>query len=398
MPLFRTALLALLAASALPAQEAPEDLTRRIEDLARELDQMKRDLASRPSSGTTLGGYGEIAYSHFTRNGSQDRADLLRFVLSPTHRFDDKTELVSELEVEHAVASSDDKGEVEIEQAYLQRHLGGPWSARIGLFLIPAGMLNERHEPTSFFGVERNAVETAIIPTTWREGGIQLLGSFRNGLTVQAGICTGFDLVRWDPASQEGAESPLGAVHQELSQANARDLSGFAAVNWRGVPGLLLGGSVFHGRSGQGQAGVPPMATTLWDVHGRWSVGRFELSGLFAQGTIRDTAAFNQLHLGGTYLVPERFQGWYGQAACLIWDGGRTTLSTFARYEAFNTGQAFEALAPASLTPAARPTERIFTLGAQVMLGPQVAFKADLRHFREDPNQNRVDLGMGWSF
>lgn len=394
-----SSLLALLVAGTLlQAQEAPEDLARKVEALAQELDQVKRDLASRPASDTTIGGYGEIAFSHFTRDGSQDRADLLRFVLTPTHRFDDKTELVSEVEVEHAVASADDKGEIEIEQAYLERQLGGPWSARAGLFLIPAGMLNEHHEPTVFYGVERNFVETAIIPSTWREGGLQILGTFQNGLTVQAGLCTSFNFGSWNVDSQDGVESPLGAVHQELSQANSHDLAGFAALNWRGVPGLLLGGSLFRGRGGQGQAGVPPMTTTLWDLHGRWSTGRLELSSVFAQGTIQDTAAFNQLHLGGAHLIPQRFQGWYAQAAYLLWEAGRNTLSGFARVETFDTAAHFDALDPAPLTPAAAPTERVVTVGAQFMLGPQVVLKADVRRFTEDRNQNRVDLGLGWSF
>ena len=50
---------------------------------------------------------------------------------------------------------------------------------------MPAGLLNENHEPTAYYGVERNFVETAIIPSTWREGGVQFVGSFDNGLSVQ---------------------------------------------------------------------------------------------------------------------------------------------------------------------------------------------------------------------
>jgi hypothetical protein len=40
---------------------------------------------------------------------------------------------------------------------------------RAGIELIPIGILNLTHEPPTFYGVERNAVETFIIPTTWRE-------------------------------------------------------------------------------------------------------------------------------------------------------------------------------------------------------------------------------------
>ena len=203
---------------------------------------------------TVLTSYGEINYNRPTRDSKNTVADLRRFVLGYQHRFDEKTKVVTELEVEHAVSSADDPGEVEVEQAYVERQLAPNFAVRAGLFLMPAGLLNENHEPTAFYGVERNFVETAIIPSTWREGGIQIVGNFDNGLTAQAGITTGFDLTKWDATSTEGAESPLGSIHQELALAKARDLSVFGALNWRGVPGLLVGGSLFTGGATHGQA------------------------------------------------------------------------------------------------------------------------------------------------
>ena len=43
---------------------------------------------------------------------------------------------------------------------------------KAGLFLIPVGILNQTHEPDTFYGVERNNVEKNIIPTTCGEGGL----------------------------------------------------------------------------------------------------------------------------------------------------------------------------------------------------------------------------------
>jgi hypothetical protein len=386
-----------LAAAPLAAQTPQDDLAKRVEALSRDLDRMKGELA-KSASDTVVGGYGEIQFSHFSKDGSKDSADLRRFVLGVTHRFDDATELVTELEVEHAVTSKDDKGEVEVEQAYIQRRLSSTWSLRGGLFLVPAGLLNEHHEPTAYYGVERNAVETAIIPSTWREGGLQAVGSFENGLVLQAGVSTGFDFTKWDAASTDGAEAPLGAVHQELSQARTHDLAAFAALNWRGVPGLLLGGSAFRAKGAQGQPGMPAMATTLWDLHGRWTPGRFDLSAVFAQGAIQDTAAFNQTRVGNPTLVPRRFQGWYVQAAYQLWTSGSMSLAPFARYEDFNTASAFEPLSPASLTPPAGPGERVWTAGLNFNLSAHVVLKADLRRFQKDSSQNRLDVGLGWAF
>lgn len=392
----RTFLPACLALTPLLAQTAPDDLARRVDALEKELARVKAE--SRKDAGdTVLGGYGEIQFSHFSKDGGKDTADLRRFVLAVTHRFDDRTELVTEVEVEHAVSSADDAGEVEIEQAYLEHRLSQTWALRAGLFLVPAGLLNEHHEPTAYYGVERNLVETAIIPSTWREGGLQVVGSFDNGLLVQAGISTGFDFSKWDATSPEGAEAPLGAVHQELSVARSHDLAGFAAVNWRGVPGLLVGSSVFHAKGGQGQPGTPGMATTLWDAHVRWTPGAWDLTALVTQGAIQDTAEFNRTRIGNPYLVPKRFQGWYAQAAYRIPLGGSYSLAPFARWENVNTAAAFADLGP-GLTPEAARTERVWTAGVNFNLSSHVVVKADLRRFKEDTAQDRVNFGLGWSF
>jgi hypothetical protein len=345
---------------------------------------------------TVLTSYGELNYNRPTRAGANAQADVRRFVLGFQHRFDAKTKVVTELEVEHAVSSAGDPGEVEVEQAYVERQLTPTWAARAGLFLMPAGLLNENHEPTAFYGVERNFVETAIIPSTWREGGLQLVGNFDNGLTVQAGVTTGFDLTKWDAASAEGKESPLGSIHQELALAKAHDLSVFGALNWRGIPGLLLGGSVFTGNATQGQA-VAKARVTLWDLHARWQPGRWDFSTVYARGSIGNTAALNAALIGNDNLIPKSFDGWYTQGAYKLWSHEDYALSPFVRWEQFNTARAYADLGP-GLTPAAGVTERVVTLGANFQVSPGIVLKADYQTFREAKDANRVNLGMGWSF
>ena len=422
--------LALGGAGAMAQSTGETELARRLDALAAELAKVKAELAqlqqqravaapaapqiadtaptAMNGSGTALGtglqaeprtvltSYGEINYSRPTRDAKNTVADVRRFVLGFQHRFDDRTKVVTELEVEHAVSSASDKGEVEVEQAFLERQLTRQWAARAGLFLIPAGLLNENHEPTAYYGVERNFVETAIIPSTWREGGIQFVGSFDNGLTAQFGLTTGFDLTQWDATATEGAESPLGSIHQELSLAKARDLSVFGAVNWRGVPGLLVGGSLFTGGATHGQAAASSRVT-LWDLHARWTPGRWDLSGVYSRGTISNTAAFNTPLAGSVTLVPKSFDGWFAQAAYKLWSSGDYALSPFARWEQFNTARSFADIGP-GLTPNAAPTERVITVGANFNIGSGIVLKADLQRFRENRDRDRVDLGLGWSF
>ncbi|MEO8523942.1 MAG: hypothetical protein ABI460_04535 [Caldimonas sp.] len=345
---------------------------------------------------TVLTSYGELNYNRPTRDSKNALADMRRFVLGYQHRFDDKTKAVTELEVEHAVSSSDDPGEVEVEQAYLERQLSPGIAVRAGLFLMPAGLLNENHEPTAFYGVERNFVETAIIPSTWREGGVQFVTGFDNGITAQAGITSGFDLGKWDATSTEGAESPLGSIHQELALARARDLSVFGALNWRGIPGLLLGGSLFSGGATHGQT-VTSSRVTLWDLHARYTPGRWDLSTVYARGTISNTAAFNTPLVGSLTLIPKSFDGWYGQAAYHLWSNADYSLAPFARWEQYNTARSFADLG-AGLTPSGARTERVITVGANFNIGSSIVLKADYQRFRENGDNNRFDLGLGWSF
>ena len=344
---------------------------------------------------TVITGYGEVNYNRPLNDSKNTLADLRRVVIGVQHRFDDRTKVVTELEVEHAVSSADDPGEVAFEQAFVERRLGDRFAVLGGLFLVPSGLLNENHEPTAYYGVERNFVETAIIPTTWREGGLQLVGRFDNGLTAQGGIGTGFDLTKWDATSAEGAESPLGSIHQELALAKARDLSVFGALNWRGMPGLLVGGSVFTGGATHGQA-VTGSRVTLWDLHGRYTPGRWDLSALYARGTISNTAELNTPLVGSATLIPASFDGWYAQAAYRVWSNADYSFSPFVRYEQFNTARSYASLGP-GLTPDAGRTRKVATIGANFLIGSGVVLKADYQRFN-DSDLNRVDLGLGWSF
>jgi len=345
---------------------------------------------------TVFSGYAELNYNRPTDKPENSQADLRRFVLGLEHRFSETTKMAGEIEVEHAVSSADDPGEVEIEQAYVEHQLGRTWGLRGGLFLMPAGLLNENHEPTAYYGVERNFVETAIIPTTWREGGVQFIGQFDNGITLQTGLATGFDLTKWDATSTEGQESPLGSIHQEMSLAKAHDLSLFGAVNWRGIPGLLVGGSVFTGNATQGQTPTSSRVT-LWDAHARWNPGRLDLSALYARGTISNTAALNAPLVGNPTLIPSAFDGYYVQGAYRVWTRQDYSLTPFVRWERFNTGKSYADLGP-GLTPPALPTETVWTAGASFQLTPGVVVKADYQWFSVADDANRFNLGLGWSF
>ena len=130
-----------------------EALQQQIEDLKAEVARLRTAAPSTPPpaaspastaapaaarSATSIFGYGEFNYNRYRDSERTSRADLRRFVLGFGHRFDERLSFMSEVELEHAVASAGDRGEVEVEQAYLNYQVSDALNVKGGLFLIPA--------------------------------------------------------------------------------------------------------------------------------------------------------------------------------------------------------------------------------------------------------------------
>lgn len=355
--------------------------------------------ADSPLARASLYGYGEIAYSRYDHDSSRTQADLGRAVFGIGYRYDENTRFVSEFEIEHSVASASDEGEFEVEQFYIDHRMADWASLKAGLILIPSGYLNTVHEPPRYYGVYRNFVETAIIPSTEREGGVAVYGRFANGLSYDLGVTTSFNLAKWDfTADGEGRESPLGSVHQELSNAKAADLAQYLAINYDGIRGLNLGGSLFTGEAGNDQPGFNASPRfTLWETHGRYRRGPLELQALYARGSISDTAGVNLANAGSATPIPSDFHGWYLQGAYRVWQNGGYALHPFVRYERYNTADSVKGL-PAGVGPGALATETVRTYGASFFLNPNVVLKADYQQFGIARANNRFNLGLGLQF
>ena len=347
----------------------------------------------------SLFGYGELYYARPRHNSADAVASARRGVLGLSYRFNDRTRFVSELEIENAVVSASDQGEAAFEQLYIEHDISDRLTAKAGLFLLPIGYMNESHEPTRYYGVTRNLVETAIIPTTWREMGVGLQGTTDLGLRWNVGAVTSFDLNKWPTDSAETKESPLGAIHQEGQLAKAASLAYYGALNYDAIPGVNLGGSVFTGGIGQKQTTIPtPNASVnLAEVHAKWQVGKWELSSLLAQGQFRGVSAFNAAGVSGGNPLPDQFRGWYAQAAYRLWKQGDYSFTPFARYERVNTAIGFSGLAP-GLAPATDPDTRVMTVGASFYLHPQVVLKLDTQRYFNDSNLDRINLGVGFHY
>jgi hypothetical protein len=381
-----------------------------------------------PFGGLKLWGYGELYYTRPTHDEQQAQADLARAVFGIGYTFDSRTEFNSEFEVEHAVSSADDPGEFEVEQFYIDRQLNNAVALRAGLFLMPFGFLNEHHEPTNYYGVQRNFVETLIIPSTWREGGFNLHGDTDFGFGWNAGLTTGFDLSKWNFAPEfplyttalnleDSDSAPLQTTHQELALANAQHLSQYLALSYYGVPGFSIGAAISTGDAVKVPA--PPNApipgnqrVTLWEGHARWTPGKFDLSALYAHGAISNLTIANASNPGSPNPIPSEFYGYYLQSAYTLWDQGDYRLVPFARWERYNMGSRYEGttgpVVPSGLVPiSGNPgdygywpinRDRVWTVGANFYTTPHVVFKVDYQWFDLNSDFTRFDLGVGVAF
>ena len=419
---FKPALLAALISLSFNVHAEPSALEQRLDQMQKEIETLKKQLAEEksvrqeqqaatpatPTSGhghgtssgsaTTIGGYGEAVYNNYRDKTIKDEADFKRFVLFFGHRFNDKLRLYSELEVEHALVKGS-QGEVALEQAYLEYNLNPSANLRAGLMLLPLGIINETHEPTTFYGVERNEIERRIIPSTWRELGFAVQGNVLDGLEYNTGISTSLDASRYSDAS-----SGIRGLRSSGAQAAANDLAFFAGLNYR-QPGWLIGGSVFTGDTAQDGVGNTARAAlqgknarvTIWDIHGQYSIGNLDLQALYARGTLGDTLAINQasgIAAGSNRAAPKSFWGGYGQAAYHVWKNGDMKLTPFVRYERYNT----QAEVDPGFTKDVNNNERVITAGANFSLSREVVLKADWQDFKQDNRKDRFNLGIGYNF
>ena len=104
----------------------------------------------------TFGSYGEL---HGKVGDGTDTLDLHRLVLLTDIKLTDKLKFRTEIEFEHTLFDSEsrDKDEdykIEVEQAYFEYALSDDLFLTGGIQIIPAGLINPTHEPTTFYGVE----------------------------------------------------------------------------------------------------------------------------------------------------------------------------------------------------------------------------------------------------
>jgi len=349
--------------------------------------------AGYPSTGP-ISGYMELHFNDV--EASDPVVDFHRFVLIFSHSFSPRIRFMGELEVEHAVVEGlEEKGELELEQAYLDFLVTRAFNIRAGMLLMPVGLINERHEPPVFQGVERPFVDTFIIPTTWFEVGAGVHGELGRGFRYRAYLTAPLN------AFEFSADEGIRNGRQQGSEARARNPAVTGRAEFVGVTGLTIGASAWSGISG---TQFPPLDVhvSVADADARYHRDRLELRGEFAQVFIGNAASLNQaieLQTGISPNVAESMRGFYGEASYRVWASGPARDAVaFVRYENFDTQYRM----PAGFVPLKQFDRDAWIVGATYYPDPDVAVKIDYVWQRNQSaivrSPNSFNIGLGWWF
>ena len=332
---------------------------------------------------TQLGGYAELHYNNLSYDGpdamgvtgDKDEIDLHRFVLFIAHQFSDSVRFFSELEVEHSLAGEGKKGEVEVEQAYVEWDVAEGKVAKAGLFLVPVGILNETHEPDAFYGVERNNVEKNIIPTTWWEGGAAISGSAGNAISYDVAVHSGLYV---DVASRD---FKIRSGRQKVSEAKADEFAYTGRIKYNGIEGLELAATVQHQEDLTQGEGTSKISANLYEAHAAFQQGAFGLKALYAMWDI--DSDINAAAAGA-----DKQTGFFVEPSYRVND----KLGVFARYSEWDNQAGSSAIDSGF--------EQI-DIGLNYWLSETAVLKADYQNQRHDDDTQAADgfnLGVGLSF
>lgn len=298
----------------------------------------------------TIGGYGEVHYNQLLdpdlrTNGS---LDVHRMVLFFGYNFSDKTQFVTEVEMEYAK-------ELWVEQLFLQHKLNDYVSLKTGLLLIPMGIINEYHEPTTFNGVERPFIDNKIAPSTWREVGFGLTGNIMPlSLKYQLYMVNGSSSYDGTVGLFNGADG-MRSGRQKGSKSYISSPNFTGRVEYFGIRGLNVGLSGYFGDSQsklydkldknnemlRTKADSSVVGISMIGLDTRYGIKGFELRGQFYYTAFSNTEQYNYFtrKAGKPNDLGSSMLGFYAEAGYNVlhsFSNVTTELVPFVRYQHYN--------------------------------------------------------------
>ncbi len=335
-----------------------------------------------------VGGYGEVHYNQFIDGTTYNngKLDAHRIVILFGYNFTEKTRFITELEFEHVK-------EVYVEQAFLQHKLNKYINLRAGLMLVPMGIINEYHEPTTFNGVERPVIDGYISPTTWREIGFGISGNILPAsLKYQAYVMNGFN--GYDGSAKITGKTGFRNARQKGAESYMSSPNFTGKVEYFGIRGLNLGLSGYFGDTQStlfdgidkkdhvalATADSSVVGVSMFGLDARYHFRGIQLFGQFYYSGLTNSSQYNAFTAPTDSTlndVGSSMLGYYAEAGYNVLRSfdSEKQLIPFVRYEFLNTHHSVDN--SISLNPSYEKS--IITTGLTLKLTPQAVVKTDLQ-------------------
>ncbi len=359
------------------------------------------------NSGKTIiiGGYGQIDYNQPLNDTARANGnlDVHRMVIFMGYKFNDRVQFVTEVEFEHVK-------EVYVEQAFLNYSISQPFNIRAGLMLIPMGIINEYHEPTTFNGVERPNIDGKIVPTTWREMGAGFTGTIDNlSLKYQAYVVNGF--LGYDGGGVLRGSDGFRKGRQKGAESTMSSPNFSTKVDYYGIKGLKLGAAAYFGNTQSkmynglldadttgalARADSSIVGITMFGLDARYQFKGLELRAQFIKADIANAKEYNIFtgkDLGSSML------GYYGEIGydvlSIFKKNAKEKVILFGRYEFYDTHDS----TPVDTDKNDSYARTDITLGITYKVSNGAAFKADYQLFDNKADGNtpskQINFGVG---
>ncbi|MEJ6829266.1 MAG: hypothetical protein QNK61_03655, partial [Akkermansiaceae bacterium] len=247
-------------------------------------------------------------------------------------------------------------------------------SAKAGLFLVPVGLLNETHEPNTFYGVERNNIESKIIPTTWWEGGAAVTKNFDNGVGLDFAVHSGLNV-----PTAGGSAFAIRSGRQKVAEADATNWAATGRIRYNNGNGLSLSGFA-NFQSDISSSSAEDNSALLLGASAQYQAGGFGFRALFSHWEI-DGASFEAADADsqwGYFLEPS--YRW-------SFENG-SSVGVFGRYSNYE------------YVSGTRKETDEYTMGVNYWPIDNVVLKADYNVLKEDgaADNKTLNFGVGYSF
>lgn len=376
-----------------------------------------------------LGSYGEMLYQHMdysadrytNPNGApyENRSiiSIPRMILAIDYKFTPSIIFSTEIEFEHGGTGSameleyeemgeyemevEKGGEIALEQFHLTKEFSKAFKLRLGHMIVPIGPTNARHLPIEFFGTVRPEGENNILPLTWHETGISILGEWRkwnyefqmvNGLDAN-----GFSSAYWIKKGKQGI----------FETNKMTDPAWVGRIENTSISNLRLALSGYIGNSAGNTAKPEKMehikgTVSIVSAEGNFDNQKLVVRGNFLWGNLTDSYNITTINKNISKNiqyprtpVASNAMNWAVEAGYDVFSlmHKREKLFPFVRYEYYNSMEETEK----GILADERFQCNVLTIGVNYFLLPNLALKADYssRSIGGGKYNNENTIGLG---